>query len=367
MIDEKDMEKMDIVQFLDKINDYKLVDNVIVTGKLDFNDISFLKPKYVFSKYDTRRTGVFIDYPGTADNSITIIDRLLQNVVFEVKVDYLQFKNCDMSNFHIQDSTFIKLEILNCDLSMSTIHDCVSYSIYFDKCDMDDVTVRHCLLNYYILYNNSIVTLYNDGLAITSRLRIDSNTLIKRDEGKKPYLHFEECRIDVLDATTYLLCENEVENKPTLPKFRNCTISHAVDGSRDQDSLYCKLINGYKVEEELIGYKIIKFENRDWKENNENANRQYVMATLKIPKGAIVYSNNLFKCRTNKAEVLDIEKYTDCNDFVFCSSYDSKTEYKLGKKFNIKNFSYNSTLECAEGIHFFLNKEDALEYKKFLR
>lgn len=83
-----------------------------------------------------------------------------------------------------------------------------------------------------------------------------------------------------------------------------------------------------------------------------------IIVTLEIPKGAIVFSINNKKCRTNKAKVIEISD----NHKIAVSTFDSKFIYQLGKKIEIKDFNLQYNVECAEGIHFFSTKEEAENY-----
>lgn len=82
-----------------------------------------------------------------------------------------------------------------------------------------------------------------------------------------------------------------------------------------------------------------------------------VIVTLEIPRGAIVFSINGNKCRTNKAKVIAIEGKTRA-----FSSY-KYLSYYVGDEFTVYNFNCEYNVECAEGIHFFINVEEAFKYK----
>ena len=69
------------------------------------------------------------------------------------------------------------------------------------------------------------------------------------------------------------------------------------------------------------------------------------------------------KCRCNKAKVLDIENIeTGKKVNEVRSSYDSNFIYKVGEIVSVDNFDNNRWNECATGIHFFVNKENAINY-----
>lgn len=82
-----------------------------------------------------------------------------------------------------------------------------------------------------------------------------------------------------------------------------------------------------------------------------------VIVKLKIPKGAVVFSINGKKCRTNKCKVISIEM-----DDTAISMYDNNFTYTVGKVIEIDNFDLSYNVECGTGIHFFLSEEDARKY-----
>lgn len=69
------------------------------------------------------------------------------------------------------------------------------------------------------------------------------------------------------------------------------------------------------------------------------------------------------KCRCNKAKVLDIENIrTGKKVKEIRSDYDINFIYKVGEIVRVDNFDNNRWNECGTGIHFFINKENAINY-----
>lgn len=81
-----------------------------------------------------------------------------------------------------------------------------------------------------------------------------------------------------------------------------------------------------------------------------------VIVKLLIPRGAIVFSINDKKCRTNKAKVLDIEGANRAY------SWYSGMSYYVGDEITVYDFDCQYNKECAKGIHFFKNREDAIDF-----
>ena len=98
---------------------------------------------------------------------------------------------------------------------------------------------------------------------------------------------------------------------------------------------------GKMLTEDIIGYKKC---------------RDDVIIKLLIPRGAIVFSINGNKCRTNKAKVLEIEGADrTISNYKYMSYY-------VGDEFTVYDFNCEYNAECASGIHFFMTKEEAVRY-----
>ena len=87
------------------------------------------------------------------------------------------------------------------------------------------------------------------------------------------------------------------------------------------------------------------------------------LVKLQIPEDARRSSATTRKCRCDKAMVLDITSLDGANhyDEVTNSNY-KETVYKVGEMVYPDSFDENRWNECSHGIHFFINKEDAINY-----
>ena len=74
-------------------------------------------------------------------------------------------------------------------------------------------------------------------------------------------------------------------------------------------------------------------------------------------------SATTLKCRCDKAKVLDIEEIGTGEKVESTpSDYDINFVYKVGEIVKIDDFDENRWNECSSGIHFFMNKENAIQY-----
>ena len=74
-------------------------------------------------------------------------------------------------------------------------------------------------------------------------------------------------------------------------------------------------------------------------------------------------SATTLKCRCDKAKVLDVEKI-DTGEKIEStpSDYDINFIYKVGEIVKVDDFDENRWYECSSGIHFFMNKQNAINY-----
>ena len=70
------------------------------------------------------------------------------------------------------------------------------------------------------------------------------------------------------------------------------------------------------------------------------------------------------KCRCDKALVVDIQSIDGNSKAVdeTTSDYDSSFVYKIGEVVSVDNFDDDRWDECAPGIHFFVNRQEAVNY-----
>ena len=88
------------------------------------------------------------------------------------------------------------------------------------------------------------------------------------------------------------------------------------------------------------------------------------IVVLEIPEDAKRCSATSRKCRCSKAKVLRIE---DCegnvtNRKTVRSSYDRNFIYTVGKTVEVENFEEDRFKECSAGIHFFITRQEAIDY-----
>ena len=89
----------------------------------------------------------------------------------------------------------------------------------------------------------------------------------------------------------------------------------------------------------------------------------YIVKLL-IPENAKRSSATGRKCRCDKAKIIAIENIggTPSDVVLVHSSFDASFEYKVGSEVRVDDFDENRFNECAPGIHFFINRQEAVNY-----
>ena len=92
--------------------------------------------------------------------------------------------------------------------------------------------------------------------------------------------------------------------------------------------------------------------------------RNNLIVELEIPEDAYRCSATSKKCRCSKAKVLSITNLdgSESTSNVAVSKYDSSFVYRIGETVEVTDFDQNRWNECSTGIHFFMNREDAVKY-----
>lgn len=90
----------------------------------------------------------------------------------------------------------------------------------------------------------------------------------------------------------------------------------------------------------------------------------FYIIELFIPSNAKRCSATSRKCRCSKAKVISITTLSGdkTNITEVHSNYDPNFIYKLGEYVEVKNFDDNRWNECSTGIHFFITRQEAVNY-----
>ena len=92
--------------------------------------------------------------------------------------------------------------------------------------------------------------------------------------------------------------------------------------------------------------------------------RDELIVKLEIPADALRCSATTRKCRCSKAKVLSITNIdgSDAGTDAVASKHDNNFIYKVGETVEVPDFNRDRWNECTHGIHFFITRQEAVEY-----
>ena len=248
-----------------------------------------------------------------------LVDVKFSNCVFEAPIENVHFRFCHFEKveWSAYESVYFNDKIIfnSCVFYNTEFMYCNTRSGEFHNCEFADSVFAFCILTDSEFIKCSIDSL---------RIRCSDLRNMKIDEATSSGILFDYC--DMCGCTIY---DSNIDIPQNVPS----------DGA-------------------FVSWK------KAVKYDTDRPTTEFVIVKLRIPEDAkrVGISN---KCRADKAEVLgfetlDGEKLPDDADVR--SWYDKDFRYRVGVV--EPDWFYDSpTMVCSEGIHFFLNKTDAINYR----
>ena len=345
VISKPDISTDDIIKKLDKARPLQT---------LSFTDLNIKGDLIINRGNKMIRNVVF--YNCRFDN-VKIIDSILSNVDFihcaiaNLSIDGADIEQCEFSNNEIDYITLKKAKMDSCTISNSKLTSiCGSITMYKS-------TISDCYYDHIDLYNSVIRTA---GIMIMRKYRHIN--------------HFGGTSMEVESNNSFLNCGiyNTLITSSYFSRsyFYKCDIEiQSTDSVYDESYSYeTKLDVGTKCPEEgsFIGYKKVEITS-DQLPDSVWSNE--IIAVLEIPADAKRIGFGTNKCRCSKAKVLRFEDlkgdiiYGDVIARSYSYNYmDKSITYKVGEIVYPDSFDESKFNTCSNGIHFFMSKEDAINY-----
>lgn len=245
-------------------------------------------------------------------------------VVFPNELKNIAFTGCVFTNNTFYNTTFDTCEFTRCDMSYTTFTNC---------------KFRSSAFTYTDLHNSNFVCCQFD---------CGWFDFVNLNSVKFMYTNFEYFRLYNLtfQSCSFSHCKCDIDCQ------ENCDFSRAVFVETNLNVQSHVPDTG-----SFIGWKKAVI-NHDSYEDDE-----YYIVKLRIPEDARRSNAGNTKCRADKAYVEDIQDLDGNSvDKVVESIWDSKFKYQKWQIVTEPNFCENRFEECARGIHFFLNREDAVNF-----
>lgn len=337
----------EIIEVLDKTRPFNKT-------TLSFTDLN-IKGDLIINR-GNKMTYNVVFYNCKFDN-VKIIDSILINVNFihctiaNLLIDSAYIEQCVFSNNTISYITLKKAKMTDCTIINSRID-----SIY-GSITMHRTTITDCYYDHIDLYKSYISSC---GVMFMRKNRSLNYTIEGVSSVEASSNSFLKCRI-----------YNTLITSSTFKRsyFYKCYIEmKSIDSIYDESYSYeTKLTIGAKCPEEgsFIGYKKVDVL-PDQLSDEENWSPE-IIAVLEIPADAKRIGFGTDKCRCSKAKVLRFEDLK--GDIIYgdiiaqsCGYANKSITYKVGEMVYPDSFDENKFNTCSNGIHFFMSKDDAIDY-----
>ena len=338
------------------------------------------------------------------ENQVITFDKAMDDKVFEhVKFTNVKFIKCEFYKVWFidcifQNVNFVNCKFINCNFNTCTMSNIkvVSTQLYanFNFSHISQITCRHINCDIYVMLSDvktcellssnvsihvlrSTITFarsYNNHISYFVRASTIHRVLacstyysnLDLEHAEATTITYKKCNLSILiDYSFFKHVKFNKCNIQTLyaanTNFSNILCNDTKIAKRDLEqstidehtceSLCTKYSTGAIVQEAIIGYKKVS-----------SAEHSSIILKLEIPKGAIVFSINGSKCRTNTAKVLEIVTKDIPKNTVMFSTYNNYFTYEVGKTYEIPDFDTRYNIECSSGIHFFKTVEEAAAY-----
>lgn len=246
-----------------------------------------------------------------------------------VNLDHLQLTDCTLTNVVLPNC------IMFTDLTSATIINCFQRYISFHYCTLYSVDFECCQFEYLDcnMTNLRLISLYATQINLMLDCSEFSPALITDNIPHK---------ISNPISTSTLVVIGGVAGSYIGESALAC----------DKVKLDCSIGLACPSHGSFIGWKKVF--------TQENAP---CICKLEIPESAKRSSAQGCKCRADKAKVLEITRICDNAKVDEATSmYDNSFIYRVGEYVSVDAFEDNRFKECAPGIHFFVDREKALNY-----
>ena len=235
-------------------------------------------------------------------------------------LSFLEIKNRDLSDalFHKCDMRSMKIQ--NCDLSFTV----------FSNNNMNNITFSICNFNTTKFYSTNL----SEGLFINCTL-----TNVKLTDTNLSGVEIKDCKLDNIIANSFTSFYNlQCPEEGSFIGFKKAYIN-----TMPNKPIFIPSRGNNKTDFPVLP----------------------VIVKLQITEDSLRSSSTSRKCRCSKAKVLSISYLdgTECSqDTIAFSGYNNDFVYKVGEILEIKDFNKDRWKECASGIHFFITREEAVNY-----
>lgn len=237
-------------------------------------------------------------------------------------IEAQSYCHCVFENIHYSGVNFFKSHFEYCEFKNCSFENCT-----FTNCDFSYTSFDGTILkNVYLL--DSIFLCYHIDVKEAIAFTFDNCWFrqgVLFSESMKE-IYFIECR---LAETSFIIPSFDFNKETQMSLAESYPLICPEEGS-------------------FIG----------WKKGANNT-----IIKLLIPEEAKRSSGFGRKCRADRAYVLEIKDENGNLVFMTTSQHDSSFEYQYRSLVSVDDFCENRWRECAQGIHFFMTRQEAINYR----
>lgn len=256
------------------------------------------------------------------DGSISAFTLFAGKTFIKTIFDHCAFNNLDIGGCIFKDCSFDHCTFQDVSLTLDTY---ISRCDFLDKCSFDSVSVFKSVTISHSFFDKENVI--ND-------IGFENERQVAEFAAKNGY-------IQMLKDKDSTFIDFALKNFTYTPEYKH-----------------------YPSDGDFIGWKVIK----DAQPKGNGENKLYLVKLL-IPKEAKVSSWIGDKCRADRAYVLNIydQEGKEIQKVVAKCAINDKvlTDYTVGEYSYPDDFDDNHRNICSNGIHFFLDKQEAMDYNHF--
>lgn len=251
-----------------------------------------------------------------ANGSVSISTLFAGKIFINTAFDHCTFKDLDVGGCVFKDCSFDHCTFQGISLTLDTYISCCDF---LDKCNFDSVSVFKSVTISHSFFDKENVI--ND-------IGFENECQVAAFAAKNGYIR-------MLKDNDSTFMDFALKNFTYTPEYKH-----------------------YPSDCDFIGWKVIK----------DGESRLYLVKLL-IPKDAKVSSWIGDKCRADRAYVLNIynQEGKEVQEVVAKCAINDKilTNYTVGEYSYPDDFDDNFRNVCSNGIHFFLDKQEAMDYNHF--
>ena len=257
-----------------------------------------------------------------ANGSVSMFTLFAGKIFINTVFDHCAFKDLDVGGCAFKDCSFDHCTFQNVSLTLDTY---ISRCDFLNKCNFDSVSVFSSV---------TISHSFFDKESVINDIGFENERQVAEFATKNKY-------IQMLENNGSTLMDFALKNFTYTPEYKH-----------------------YPSDCDFIGWKVIK----DAQARREGKSRLYLVKLL-IPKEAKVSSWIGDKCRADRAYVLNIydQEGKEVQEVIAKCAINDKilTDYTVGEYSYPDDFDDDFRNICSNGIHFFLDKQEAMDYNHF--